>query len=108
MITAATHITAVLAPIRSSGVSSKPEDYAVRSFELQMDLEEDMNRLLIEMEEAEEMIRTLDDPLQRTILIDYHFNGIPLRKLEEKYHYSRQQIYNIRQAAYEKIGHYFT
>ena len=110
LITAATHITAVLAPVRAStsGISSKPEDYAIRSFELKMDLEDDMNRLIIEMTECERMISILEEPLQRAILIDYHFNGIPLRKLEDKYHYSRKQIYNIRQTAYENIAHNYT
>ena len=104
MIDEATHITAILTQTRSSEVANKPENYAVRSYELKLSLEDDIENLMQQMEEADRMIAVLTDPMERTILVDYHFNGTPLRKLEDKYHYSRKQIYNIRQEAYIKIA----
>ena len=102
----ATHITAVISQTKtfSSSVTSKPENYAIRSYELTLDIEDDIRHLLQEEERATEMIQMLNDPMQRTILTDYHLNGIPLNKLEDKYHYSRTQIYNIRQSAYRRIA----
>ena len=102
----ATHITAVISQTKtfSSNVTSKPENYAIRSYELTLDIEDDIRHLLQEEERATEMIQMLNDPMQRTILTDYHLNVIPLNKLEDKYHYSRSQIYNIRQNAYRIIA----
>lgn len=103
--TQATHITAVFSPVKASGSnSSKVENYAVRSYEISMDIEESIGALYETLHEGMKMIESLDDPLLRCILIDYHINGIPLAKLEKKYFYSRSQIYVLRQKAYEQIA----
>lgn len=105
--TQATHITAVFSPVKASGGnSSKVENYAIRSYELRLDIEEKIQALIEAQTDGMKMIESLDDPLLRSILIDYHFNGIPLAKLETKYCYSRSQIYVLRQKAYEQIADY--
>ena len=51
MIDEATHITAILTQTRSSEVANKPENYAVRSYELKLSLEDDIENLMQQMEE---------------------------------------------------------
>lgn len=107
--TAATHITAVLSQTKSqpTEMMSKPESYAIRSYELKVKIKEDTDDLMKQTREAYRMIAILEDPAQRAILTDYHLNDIPIRKLEETYHYSDRQIYNIRHAGYQNISDNF-
>lgn len=107
--TAATHITAVLSQAKSQSTEmmSKPESYAIRSYDLKVKIKEDTDDLMEQTREAYRMIAILEDPAQRAILTDYHLNDIPIRKLEETYHYSDRQIYNIRHAGYQNISDNF-
>lgn len=107
--TAATHITAVLSQTKSqpTEVMSKPESYAVRSYDLKTKIKEDTDDLMRQTREAYRMISVLEDPAQRTILTDHHLNDVKLQDLERKYHYSRKQIYNIRREAYINIAHHY-
>ena len=86
------------------GEGSKVEHYAIQLVTMQQDMEECIQDLIRVQKEAEAMIEMLEDPMQRAILTDYHLNGIPINKLEDKYNYSRTQIYNIRRSAYRRIA----
>lgn len=104
LLTQATHITADFSPTPSGGdPMSKPERYAMETYDLLHDLDESYRILLQAQKECMELIELLDDPLLRAILIDYHFNGIKLSDIEIIYHYSRSQIWNLRQKAYQQI-----
>lgn len=105
----ATHITSVFSLTKSfSGDTiSKPEQYVIRSEKLKEDLMDDYESLLQQEREAHEMISVLQDPIERAILIDYHLNGIKIKRLENIYHYTERQIYNIRHKAYQNISDNF-
>lgn len=106
MKTRATHITANFSPAKtfSSNVTSKPENYAVHTYELTLDLDEDIERLNKEISIANGMIAIVKDSTARNILFAYHVQGMKLNLLEEIFHYSRTQLYVIRRNAYEEIA----
>ena len=107
--TMATHITSVFSPAKSFSADpiSKPEEYVIQTEGLKDTLRKDYKKLLGQLEEAHKMISILSDPVERGILIDYHLNKVKIRELENIYHYSERQIYNIRQRAYENIADNF-
>lgn len=103
--TEATHITSILSHTSGAGgtTSSKPENYAVKAYELRLDLEDRINELYELMQETERMLKLID-PVSRAILIDYHYKGLNLGEISRKYHYSPKQLYNIRWKAYRQIA----
>lgn len=109
LLAQATHITSILshAKVFSESGQSAPENYAVRSYELRLDMEESMDELLEELDLCFRMIDVVQDPLIRSILIDCHINLLAIDQLAEKYHYSIKQIYNIRQKGYGMIADNF-
>lgn len=109
LMTQATHITSILshAKVFTDSSSSAPENYAIRSYELRLDMEEGMDALVSELDECLRMINTVREPLIRSILIDYHINLLNVTQLCEKYHYSERQIYNLRMRGYKFIADHF-
>lgn len=97
-----------LTPSAPQGNSSRVESYAIRIVEMQQDANELMDQLLEVVTEIQKMISCVPDPVHRAILMDYHLRGIPLSTLEDKYHYSRTQLYVIRQNAYKLIASAYT
>lgn len=104
--TQATHITSVLSQAKatSSDAGSKPENYAVRSYELMMDYEDKVGELYDKIKEAEALIELLDSPFLKAVMIDLHVRCIGLRNVMAKYNYSQRQLYNVRWKAYSKIA----
>ena len=107
--TMATHITSVFSQTKafSADPVSKPEEYVIKTEKLKEDLLQDYKLLLQQEEEAQRMISSLDSPVERGLLIDYHLNGIKIKRLEMIYHYTERQIYNIRHKAYQNIADNF-
>ena len=109
LMTQATHITSILSHVKvyEESTSSAPENYAIRSYELRLDMEDDIEALMTELEDSIRMINSVKTPLIRAILTDCHINLLNITQLSKKYHYSERQIYNLRMRGYKEIADNF-
>lgn len=97
--------TSTFSPVPSSPSSeSKVEHYAIRMVEMQMDIEECVDRIYEIQQKTLKMIELASDPLARAILTEYHINGKTLDATAEGIGYSTRQTINIMNKAYQEIS----
>ena len=93
-----------LTPSAPQGNSSRVESYAIQIVQMQEDMEECIERLIRVTAETQRMIELAPDPIQRTVLTEYHLNGKTAEQTAEEIGYSLRQIWYIMNKAYECIS----
>jgi len=83
---------------------SRVENYAIMLVEMMMDLEERTNELIAIEKKVEGWINTVADPRVRSLLIDYHLNGLSVERISEQEHYSARWVFKLLASGYEEIS----
>ena len=78
---------------------SKFINYALMSEEI----DKDIRHYLYETRRTEEVINTIKDTLLRGLMFDFYLNQKTAEEVRTKYHYSRSRIYELRNAAIDKV-----
>lgn len=93
-----------LTPSAPQGNSSRVESYAIRIVQMQEDMEECIQRLVEVTAKTQLMIELAPDPIQRTVLTEYHLNGKTCSEAAADIGYSERQVWRIMNTAYDEIS----
>lgn len=93
-----------LTPGAVQGSASRVESYALLIVQMQEDMEECVKQLWAVQDKVQRMIELAPDPIQRTVLTEYHLNGKTAEVTAEEIGYSLRQIWRIMNSAYEIIA----
>lgn len=89
---------------KGGDASSRVESIAILIVEASIDMEERSLELIQALSDAESLIRLEEDAFKRSILTDYHLNGLSVEKIAEKEHYSDRRIWQLMSEAYRDIS----
>ena len=93
-----------LTPSVPQSNTSRVESYAILIVQMQEDMEECVKQLWAIQDRVQRMIELAPDPIQRTVLTEYHLNGKTAERTAEEIGYSLRQVWRIMNSAYEVIA----
>lgn len=89
---------------KGTEASSRVENLAIQIVEASYAIDEYIIELVKAEAEAEMLIRSEEDAFKRSLLTDYHLNGLTISMIAEQEHYTERRIFQLLAEAYRDIA----